>query len=343
MRQRRKSRVHGPYAHGKQWRLVVVSETGARDYPTFGSEEEALEVMTALRAEWGPGTPGTVGDLIDRYEGWLRDRGRRASTIGTTTMRLRRFFGSLTARDARQVTAARCQERYEALCGELAAATHQNILGEARTFAAWALKRKWIRRDPVREIESVGRANEGKPQLRLDEARAFTACALELADAGNDAGVAVLCALVLGMRASEVVGRLVEDVDDGGRLLWIPQSKTAAGRRTLVVPAFMRGRLVQLAEGRKPQESLFRSANREWISDWSERICTLAGVRRVTTHGLRGTHATLAVEGGTSPADVARTLGHADESIVVGVYAKPGSGKAAGAERLLRVLKGGVG
>jgi hypothetical protein len=133
MRQRR-SRVHGPYKHGQQWRLVVVSETGARDCSAYATEEEALEVMAALRAEWGPGTPGTVGDLIDRYEGWLRDRGRRASTIGTTTMRLRRFFGPLVARDARQVTAARCQERYEALVVELAAATHQNILGEARTF-----------------------------------------------------------------------------------------------------------------------------------------------------------------------------------------------------------------
>jgi hypothetical protein len=32
--------------------------------------------------------------------------------------------------------------------------------------------------------------------------------------------------LLMGMRASEVVNRVTRDVDDGGRLLWIPEAKT---------------------------------------------------------------------------------------------------------------------
>ncbi|MFN2530924.1 MAG: amidohydrolase family protein, partial [Pyrinomonadaceae bacterium] len=35
--------------------------------------------------------------------------------------------------------------------------------------------------------------------------------------------------LLLGPRASELVRRNVRDVDDGGRLLWIGATKTAAG------------------------------------------------------------------------------------------------------------------
>jgi hypothetical protein len=32
------------------------------------------------------------------------------------------------------------------------------------------------------------------------------------------------------MRATEIVSRVVRDLDDEGRLLWIPDSKTEAGQ-----------------------------------------------------------------------------------------------------------------
>ena len=47
------------------------------------------------------------------------------------------------------------------------------------------------------------------------------------------------CALLMGMRASEMVSRVVRDLDDEGRLLWIPDSKTEAGRRKLQVPELL--------------------------------------------------------------------------------------------------------
>lgn len=36
--------------------------------------------------------------------------------------------------------------------------------------------------------------------------------------------------LLLGLRAGEVISRVVRDLDDDGRLLWIPDAKTAKGR-----------------------------------------------------------------------------------------------------------------
>ena len=43
----------------------------------------------------------------------------------------------------------------------------------------------------------------------------------ELADVGDEGAVAAMMALVMGMRASEIVSRVVRDLDDDGRLLWI--------------------------------------------------------------------------------------------------------------------------
>jgi integrase len=59
------------------------------------------------------------------------------------------------------------------------------------------------------------------------------------------------------MRASEIVSRVVRDLDDDGRLLWIPTSKTEAGRRNLRVPDTLRPYLQRLAADRKPLDLLF--------------------------------------------------------------------------------------
>lgn len=42
--------------------------------------------------------------------------------------------------------------------------------------------------------------------------------------------------LTMGLRASEIVSRRVRDLDDGGRMLWVEDTKTVAGNRTVAVP-----------------------------------------------------------------------------------------------------------
>jgi integrase len=64
-----------------------------------------------------------------------------------------------------------------------------------------------------------------------------------------------LLALVIGMRANEIVSRVVRDLDDDGKLLWIPDSKTEAGRRRLQVPELLRPLVKALAEGKSPEAS----------------------------------------------------------------------------------------
>jgi integrase len=119
-----------------------------------------------------------------------------------------------------------------------------------------------------------------------------------------------MTALVMGMRASEIVSRVVRDLDDGGALLWIPDSKTLAGRRKLQVPEFLQPYLVELARGRDPQAALFGEHWRDWLRKWVQRICKGAGVPKVAAHGMRGLHGTLAVDSGITSHAVASALGH---------------------------------
>ena len=69
--------------------------------------------------------------------------------------------------------------------------------------------------------------------------------------AGVDAlDAAFYTAFLLGLRASEVTDRVVRDLDDNGRLLWIEFGKTKRSRRTLEIPALLRPYLLSLAKDR---------------------------------------------------------------------------------------------
>jgi integrase len=143
------------------------------------------------------------------------------------------------------------------------------------------------------------------------------------------------------MTVAEVASRIVRDLDDEGRLLWIPDSKTEAGKRTLQVSDLLRPYLVALAEGKKVEELLFGYHDRNWPRKWVARICKAAGVPRVTAHGMRGLHGTLAVETGLSAHAVAAALGHESVTTTLQSYAKAGAGASARQEKVLTVLAGG--
>ena len=119
------------------------------------------------------------------------------------------------------------------------------------------VEKKWLSRNPLELVKGTGKVRHGKEQLRIDEAGRWMVEARRLADAGNDGAVAAMMALVMGMRCSEIVRRVVRDLDDGGTLLWSPDSKTLAGRRQLQVPEFLQPYLVRLARGRAPEAWLF--------------------------------------------------------------------------------------
>jgi len=349
MAQRSKGeRVLGPYPIGRQWRVVVVGVGGERDSRFYPTEEKAKAVVRAVRREFAKAGAKTVKEGFEAYERYLLDdKGNKPGSVEDTMYRLGAFFpdGEVLLRD---LTTETCSRYYDALRirrtrrGNLFSAdSHRNILAESKSFLRWCCgKRKWITRNPLEEVEGVGKRRHGKAQLRVGEARRWVAKAVELADAGEVGAVAALMALVMGMRANEIVSRVARDLDDGGKLLWIPDSKTEAGRRTLQVPAVLQPYLVGLAEGKASEAKLFGHHWRDWVRKWVGRICVAAGVPEVTAHGMRGLHSTLAVEHGVSAHVVAASLGHESSTTTMQSYVKPEAASGAQQRRMLTVLEG---
>lgn len=348
----RGDRVYGPYKDRRGWRVVYVEE-GERASTTCSSQEDAEELAADLRRQLQR-REVTVGDAIDEWLDDLERRGRQPTTTETIGHRLRAVLTDEDEplQDITPIRARQLVERYLVTPRERggeppAAETARSTLARCRRFARWAMRQRYLTRDPFPasdELELEGPRRRSRAQLTIDEARRLTETAVAEAEAGSEpeAGVGVLMALLLGLRASEVTGRRVRDLDDDGRILWITASKTEAGRRHVHVPEVLRALLAGIAQGRAGDEPLLGARSRWWLEKRAKKLCARAGVTIVSPHGLRRTHVTLAREAGATGPTVAAAVGHADGGRTAERhYQAPGTTERARQRVALTVIEGG--
>lgn len=353
-RKRGEDRVLGPFAEGKdRWRLIMI-EGGRRSSHIAEGWSAALRLLARLRRDLGR-HQRTVGWLADE---WLRAKVLTGACSPSTSELQRRLLRGLLRDELEDDVTHLTPSRAAALYGNavtepcpkygrpVSAATHRFCLHLARAFGKWLVQKGHLRANPFADVRPVGVVNVGKPQLRIDEARKFVVAALEdHEETGSPTAVAALLCLLLGLRTNEALLRQVRDLDDGGRLLWIPKGKTRNARRRLEVPEVLRPILQAQCEGKGPEDFLFTSDEGRRLhrsSLWLAvgRICERAGVPRVCTHSLRGLHATLALDSGSTSSAVAAALGHGSFSMTRRHYAAPGTVESAQSRRVNDVLGG---
>lgn len=335
MRRREPPRVVGPYFERGRWRVVVV-ENGTRKSVFVPTEAEALRLKSQFEKEIVAPPLRTVGEVIEAF---IVDRTAagdwRPISAQATRDKLRAFFAPAAEADIAQITARRAAalycnatERVTRFGRPTAAASHRLQLRSAKRLFRWAMRKGLIASNPFADVEPVGRVNVGKRQLRLDEARAFTDTALRMwTETRDELALAAACALFMGLRAGEILGRSVRDLDAGGSLLVIESGKTKNAARSPKVPAVLRPYLLDLARGRPAEALLFGGVGgKRRLNPALHRkvgkICVAAGVPVVCTHALRGCNATFALEAGATSEAVARSLGHGSFEITKRHYAK---------------------
>lgn len=367
MRKRGSERVLGPYKQHNGWRIIAIDDKGGRTstlHPTERHAELAKEILESDLSR----DDQTTETAIDLYRKHLASKGNKPDSIRQTIWAIEQFFPSSIALVT--LTPKKCQALYDDLrvrplnrTGKPPSVdSHRSMLAQSKTFLDWCGSRGWIRANPLEGVEGIGkRRPRGKSlgvrghQLRIREARAWYAKALELASEDDQGAIAALVALLLGLRASEIVSRKAGDLDDEevqGDVLWIEDTKTEAGRRTLEVPDVLRPLLLVCAEAKTPdrylfecereQDALGKPHTRDWVLDQVHRICDLAKVPQMTAHGMRGLLATITAERGLAGHLIAATLGHEDARTTMSAYAAPGSAAVGVRRRGLRVLNGGV-
>jgi len=345
-------RFTGPHRNRPgRWLVYGIRVDGAaRDVFTYEAEEVAKRQVQLANRGVGHVSIRSVGKMLDEYERHLRQKGNKPNSVKETIRRLRRFFSDENLL-VHRLDEQRCKAYYNRFVEEgKAADTHRNYLAEAKSFGRWCVTQKVISANPLEHIQGVGKRRHGKTQLTIDESRLWMAEAIQRANNGDAGAVAALMTLLLDLRCSEIVTRRVRDVDDGGRLLWVSDSKTEAGKRTMEIPAVLQPFLVGQGIGKADHEYLFPSGkaigdryktahrDRAWPRIHVHKICAAAGVTDVNAHGMRGLHASVAVEHGVTPHVVAHAMGHESFTTTAESYAKSESIRKARRAKVIRIV-----
>lgn len=337
--------IAGPYftrfsKNSVGWRCYIRRSDGRRSAVRFDVEAEAQKFVEEIKAKISGLDPRkTVEMALVDYRRFLQDKGNKKRSIDTTMIRLNEWLKPVSKKYMTAVKAADVSRLYQVRVEGVKADTHRNELSEIKTFFRWAVKQNLIEKNPAEGIEPVGRRSHGKDQLRIDELKKWMRTAMKLAPLEPGA-VAALMAVMLGLRATEIVERVVRDLDDEGRILWITSSKTQRGIRRLYVPRNLRTLLLKLVAGRQADGWLLGAHHdRQYPNSWVKKICGLADVPVVTAHGMRGLHATLAMEAGGSPELVAKALGHSKVKTTYKHYATPESREQGRQKRFLSVVR----
>lgn len=356
------TRVNGPYRHGRKWRVNIRHPDGTQIARGFDTEAEAKAAIEGARAELdsrdlharaaalqaradearaiaeAAGTGSlTVEDLLDKYLDHMRASGGKPGSVETTDYRIRALLRPVIESSVHAVTPTRAADLYTARAAECAGDTHRNALGQVKTMWKWARKAGHVGIDAWAEVAPTGTRSPGKEQLRQTEARTWYRLARERAADGDVGALGALCALVLGYRASEVVGLTARDIDVTAALAYIGKGKTAASTRTVEIPDWLCALLDEHIKRIDKNAKLF-PYQRDWPRQQVHRICDLAGVPRVSAHSMRGLHGSTAIKAGRTALDVSQQLGHTSPAVTRRHYIAPGVEAAEQQRQLMEML-----
>lgn len=330
-------RVYGPYKQTNgTYRVVVIrAATGKRESHVYADRTKALRAVEKFQ----PRRADTVRQGIDEFLLHLRlERGNKQSSIRNWRDVLLGILHPIGGASLAELTTTRAQHVFKDKLSTgdwKSPTTVLNSLSKVRQWGAWLVKTGRAKTNPWTEVEYYGRRRRGKKQLHVDEVVALVARCTQ--ERSRDS-VAVLCCLFLGLRASEVASLTVRDVDAGASIVWVEDSKTEAGKRTVGVPELLRPMLSELTVGKGRQDRLFGVYDRKRLWKQVKRLCAEVGVPGVCPHSLRGSHGTLAIVNGKTAEDVAASLGHTNTRVTRDHYIDPEQEKAALLRRLAELV-----
>jgi len=312
-------------AKGKRITETLEDESAARTYAEGLNNLFAREALTVAGAA----------------QEWLCTKDCAEISRDAMRVKLGSFLEGLLSMSPEEVTPALCRERYAALIQEgYAVSTHHARLQVAQEFFSWCVVKGYAKSNPAATIKPEGTPNRGKPQLTLDEARSLAGvlfAEINQKGACRQHALIILSCLYLGTRVSEVLFRVVRDLDDRGTVLRIPYGKSKNAVRRLRLPEELQSLWREQARDKLPTARLF-SLQRTTITNRTYAFCERAGVPGVCPHSFRGLHATLEMQHGGELSVVARGLGNTP-AVSQRHYVQAGTMEQARTDRAVEFLR----
>lgn len=330
------------------------------------AEDALIEALAERRPP--ASTPDAIGldtslsALIDQHIARLAEDGRAARTIDAyryTAAKFVKLIGGVRVGEATPPRIDAALRSMRAAHGAGMAKQAKAILGGALQLAVMA---NVIGTNPVRDVSGIKQNQpHGAVALTANELRELLA-KVETSEYCRDHDLVgpITMLIATGLRRSELLGLRWTDYDaeagtititgrvvrvSGKGLVRVDEAKSAAGRRTIPLPRFAVGMLMQrrLLPFLGQQSVIFPSTagtlrdpdnfNRMW-----RQVRDELGASGVSSHSFRKTVATLIDDEGLSARIGADHLGHAHVSMTQNVYTTRGRVHAQVAELLDRTV-----
>jgi integrase len=329
--------------------------TGARKWQGVGTYRTKKEAEAAERKALDQRERGTLLDpasttVAELLTSWLATKAGEVTpqTVAGYEIAVRvHLIPALGSVKVQKLTAARVQAQYDAWRDEGMGARTLRVCHLRLSQALDQAVRFHLVQTNVCKMVTPARVPRPKPEVwNAGEAMTF------LATAEGDSLAPLWHLLLLeGMRRGEALGlrwqdinwergtaHIVQSVRAGihkGEAIIQERTKTNAGARTVRLT----GRTVAALKEHRKAQLQKRMAASQWedhdliictskgtplnptnVRKHFDPLVTRAGLRRITPHGLRHTHATMLLRQGVHPKIVSERLGHASIGLTLDVY-----------------------
>ncbi len=172
-------------------------------------------------------SPSDYGQLVEDYRGWLvTERALAASTVSYYVSAARLLVAECEGRDLRGLTLAEVTEFMVRHSHRLAVGTARNLAVGLRSFLTWLHVQGCIERQLAQAVPAPsGPRDSGLPRwLSSPELAALLAARDDRGTVGRRDHAIVLMLVRLGLRAAEVAGLSLDDID------WRAGEMTVSGK-----------------------------------------------------------------------------------------------------------------
>ncbi len=352
---RRRYQVGWVFLRGKnppkwigRWREDIVGQDGVvrrvrhstvlgtgSELPTKRLAQRRLELILARinAPEYRPGRIATVAEFAERWKVEVLAQ-RKPSTIRAATSHLRtHVLPQLGRLKLDEVSRERQQVFVTRLSQSTSRKTVLNVMGTLSSMLTTA--KRWGYITETVKMGDLALPDEGvRP-----EARFFTAEQVRqiIALAPEPFGTMFAIAAMTGIRAGELLGLKVDDLDFERRLIFIRRSvhrghvqsvKSKASRKPLPMPEVLAGILLQHLQGwrENPEQWLFvNRRGRPYSADkvvmfklWP--VLDALKIPRCGLHAFRHFHSSMLLEVGAAPQVAQAQMRHSDARITLEVY-----------------------
>lgn len=255
-----------------------------------------------------------------------------------------------------EITAPKIRKWQSALIREGYKPTYlKTVNNQLSAVLNYAVRYYNLRSNPCHKAGSMGKSRADKMDYwTLDEFQRFE----EAISDKETSWIAFRMLFWTGMRLGELLALTIGDVDLDQRLIHINKSlarvdrrdvitapKTEASIRTIIMPEELRLDLQEYIARiyrPTPNKRIFANITKRYLEHELQRGMKVSGVKRIHLHCLRHSHASMLVQMGFSPLEIANRLGHGKVTTTIETYCHPAmDAQERIADRLTNAERGG--